>query len=464
MPKVAVVGGGLAGIAAATALAQAGLKVTLLETRQALGGRATSYTDAESGAVIDNCQHVSMGCCTNLRHLCTSLQIDTSFETQDELYFISPSGIQTTFRADPLPAPFHLTRAFWRMPELTFSDKWRFAHAVRKLASSSPDSLAGQNFHAWLKRNGQSDELIRNVWEVVLVSALSESLDRIDAVYARKVMVDGFLTNSSGWKVEIPRISLDELYSDRTLSALQLLGVEVHCQARVASIVSSSRMVQSLLLQDGREIIADQFVLAVPQHQLGVLLSTQPALHPLSQQIEQIQTAPITSIHLWFDRPVMTLPHAVLVGRLGQWVFARGTGQTPRGTGYLYQVVISASRHLHEMTQQQVVDHVVEELQSIWPDAAAATLLHHRMITERRAVFSVAPGIDHLRPTQQTAIGNLQLAGDWTQTGWPATMEGAVRSGYLASANILHSYGISAPAVQPDLPRGWLASWLWGRK
>lgn len=463
-PTVAIVGGGLAGIAAAAALGQAGFNVTLLESRQSLGGRSTSYCDAESGAIIDNCQHVSMGCCTNLQHLCVTLQLEGAFRTEQELYFVSPSGTCTPFRADSLPAPLHLTRAFWRLPYLSLMDKWKFARAVNQLAAATTDSLRGQNFQNWLKTHGQTDTLIRNVWEVVLVSALSESLDRVDAAYARKVFVDGFLTNTQGWKIKIPQVSLDELYSKRARNALHALGVDVQLESRASSLISDSQRVTSLLLKEGREIIADEFILAVPQHHLGPLLSTQPALHSLAEQVRQIETAPITSVHLWFDRPITHLPHAVLVDRLGQWLFARGEAPCATGTEYLYQVVISASRQLAGMTQTEVIEKIVGELRAIWPASSSATLQHARLITERRAVFSATPGIDRLRPPQQTLLENLQLAGDWTQTGWPATMEGAVRSGYLAATNVLRRHGIHSTVVQPSLSRGWMARCLWGKQ
>ncbi|WP_437185978.1 hydroxysqualene dehydroxylase HpnE [Planctomicrobium sp. SH668] len=459
--RVVVVGGGLAGIAAAVRLAQNHLPVTLLESRQFLGGRATSYTDVESGTTIDNCQHVSMGCCTNLRHLCKTLGLADILQTEQTLYFICPHGNCTPFSADPLPAPLHLTRGFWNLPYLSFRDKLSFATCVRKLATSRRDDLRGQNFEQWLRDQRQSDHLIRNVWEVVLVSALSESLDRIDAAYAHKVFVDGFLLNTEGWKVEVPQIKLDELYSDRTANWLQQAGVTIHRQARVTSIDIRNDFVHSVQLPSGEQFGGSDFIIAVPHHQLTGILPEIPALTPLIDQASRIETAPITSVHLWFDRAITSLPHAVLLERMGQWMFNRGPATTPAGPGFLYQVVISASRNLATLRQTDVTDAVTQELKAIWPESREARLIHSRMITERRAVFSAVPGIDQFRPAQQSAISNLQVAGDWTQTGWPSTMEGAVRSGYLAAANVLEKRGIQVNRVEPDLPNDWLARLLW---
>ncbi|WP_437190961.1 hydroxysqualene dehydroxylase HpnE [Planctomicrobium sp. SH527] len=472
---VVIVGGGLAGIAAAIGLSQAGIRVQLLESRPTLGGRSTSYVDKESSETIDNCQHVSMGCCTNLKSLCQRLGIADAFRTESTLYFIAPNGQCTPFAADPLPAPFHLTRAFLRLPYLTFREKRLFAFAVRALAKADSQDLSGTSFADWLRRHHQTDALIQNVWDVVLVSALSESLERIDASYARKVFVDGFLRHASGWQVEIPTIDLDELYSVRTRHALEQAGVSVSVQSRVAKLNLSQNLSQNTIstveLSDGSTIAADHVILAVPQHQIDNLLPEDAIFDDLRSRALRMETAPITSVHLWYDRPVTTLPHAVLVGRLGQWLFNRGERIIHGKPAWYYQVVISASRQLKAQSQEQVVASLDQELQEIWPQSeqpsrsnTKAEILHSRVITERRAVFSVTPGIDELRPLQQTAIGNMQIAGDWTQTGWPATMEGAVISGYLAAENILAKLGRPQKLVAPGLPTSFGARLLLGIK
>ncbi|WP_437201576.1 hydroxysqualene dehydroxylase HpnE [Planctomicrobium sp. SH664] len=458
-PTVIVVGGGLAGIAAAWSLRSTGCPVTLLEARTQLGGRATTYVDPATQVTIDNCQHVSMGCCTNLRSLCEQLGFADALKTAPQLNFVAPDGQITPFRADPLPAPFHLLRAFLTLPYLSWAEKLRFAWGVRALARSKPEQLAGMNFRHWLVQHGQPELVIRDAWEVVLVSALSETLDRVDARHARKVFVDGFLKNERGWQVEVPNVSLGELYGNKTLQALTAAGVDVRLKCRVSSFEMSGGRVNQIRLRDGEVLSADEVILAVPQHQIENLLPDLPELQQLRSNAAAIEAAPITSVHLWFDRPITELPHAVLVGRLGQWLFNRGTTEWSAGsTACLYQVVISASRNLDDFEQSEVVEMVCQELREIWPAAGAAALLHGRLITERRAVLSVVPGIDTLRPDAQSPLRNLQLAGDWTQTGWPGTMEGAVRSGFLAAESLCRRLGISARFLQPDLPVA-----LWSR-
>jgi squalene-associated FAD-dependent desaturase len=487
----------LAGLAAAVALAERGVPVTLLESRNRLGGRASSFVDQETGETIDNCQHVSLGCCTNLQHFCRTVGTDRLFRTERELTFIGPDGSISRFTGSWLPAPLHLYPAFRRLRYLSHADRAALARGLRALARSDATALNGEAFDAWLRRHGQGEKLRTDVWQVVLVSALSESLDRIDVAHARKVFVDAFLAHRRGWEVRIPTVPLDELYGPPVLDWLSRHGAAVRLQASVRDVELSDGRAAAVRLRDGERIAGAQVVLAVPQHRVLTLLPQPLQNHADLSGIARLESAPISSVHLWFDRPIMDLPHAVLVGRLSQWVFNRTLLQGSRAEGqgsresrvesresrareamiaapsqlstldsqlptHSYQVVISASRALSTMTPDEVIAAVVRELASIWPATAAANVRHARLVTEHRAVFSVTPGVDAFRPPQQTSVDNLHLAGDWTRTGWPGTMEGAVRSGYLAAESVLRRLGRAARVLQPDLPVAPLARWLLG--
>ena len=367
----------------------------------------------------------------------------------------------------PLPAPLHLATAFLRLSYLTLREKLALARGLKALASERAETARQTNFADWLTEQRQPASVIERFWCVVLVSALSESLDRVSVAAGRKVFVDGFLANRHGWEVWLPTVPLDELYSGQLTRWLMSHGVEVRLKSGVERLVLENDRVAAVELRNGEHLSAQQFVLAVPQHRVRSFLPDEWQDKPPFNRLDQLETAPIASVHLWFDRPITELPHAVLVGRLSHWMFnrARGEGREARGERTppnYYQVVISNAREVAERSQVEVIAEVVSELKAIWPEAASAVLLHSRMIVEHKAVFSPLPSSDELRPAQQSPIANLQLAGDWTQTGWPATMEGAVRSGFLAAENIARLFGRNASMLQPDLPVSWLTRWWLG--
>lgn len=464
-PRILIAGGGLAGLAAASALAPLGCSVTLLESRPRLGGRASSFLDRNTSEWIDNCQHVSLGCCTNFQHFCRTAGLEQFLQTEKELYFIGKDGVVNRLRESNLPAPLHLALSFDKMTYLTVADRWSIAQGIRRLCRWKPTSGNQTSFLDWLNQQHQTPAAIERFWNVILTSALSETLDRIDIGHARKVIVDGFLRNRTGWRMQVPTIPLDEFYGKHLRTWLEAQGVEIRLQAGIERVELQDEQVRLITLRSGEQLATDQLILAFDPK---LIQGMSPADSPVSQDLRSsaaVEQAPITSVHLWFDREICPLPHAVLIERLSQWIFSRDKLQhrTPNSqSGHYYQVVISASRSLKGRDQQEVVKEVVSELADIWPEAGKAKLLHSRLVTEHHAVFSVQPGIENNRPHQQSSISNLQYAGDWTNTGWPGTMEGAVRSGYLAAENVLKQLGKPQRILQPDLPTFFLSRWLLG--
>ncbi len=503
IPRIAIIGGGLAGLAAAVALAGRGLSIEAFEAKRRLGGRAGSYLDRESGELIDHCQHVAMGCCTNYLDFCRRTGVADCFDRHAALHFFGPDGQRSDFRpAAWLPAPLHLAPTLLRLNHLSLGDKLAIARAQLRLMRGTtrkgsgvfggnrssivesvsppmtPDPLAPEpTVLDWLRNQRQPDRAIERFWQVVLVSALGESLDRASLTAARKVFLDGFLAHPNACHVLVPRVSLGELYDRRVAGWLIQRGVQIHLESPARRIEPASTSSQLLLRIAARTDPAaehvqvfDHAVLAVPWRQAADLVAPElrDRVPPLAAAAE-FDGAPITSLHLWFDRPITDLPHAVLVGRLSQWVFRRTDLQSVRDMGVAdgrianpsyYQVVISASHDLAGRPRETVRDEVLADLQSVFPAAGDAQLVRWQMITEQDAVFSYRPGLDELRPPQATPIPNLFLAGDWTRTGWPATMEGTVRSGYLASEALLAQIGRPQQLLAPDLPRGWLVKLL----
>ena len=466
-PKVVIVGGGLAGLAAASTLVQRGLSLTLVESRPRLGGRASSFLDPVTGESVDNCQHVSMACCTNLADFCERVGVSGLFRREPEVVFLSREGRVSRLRAGALPAPFHLAGSFLRANYLSAVEKLRVAGGLAAMALRR-DERPGEPMAAWLLRHGQTPRTIERYWGPVLVSALNERPERMDVGHARKVFLDGFLRTREGHRIEIPLVPLGELYGRSLETWLADRGVAVRLSTGVRRVVTDEAgTVSGVALRTGEPLPADFVVLAVPFDRVAAMLPDGlDARIPGLARLGELEASPITGVHLWFDRPVCPFDHVVTLGRQIQWVFnhtaiqGRRPGEHPRGQ-YL-QLVISASYDLLGLDRAEILRRVLDELSAIWPEARDATLLRSWVVTEHGATFAVRPGVDAVRPAQRTPVDGLFLAGDWTATGWPATMEGAVRSGYLAAEGVLQDLGRPATLVRPGLPPGRLARLLLG--
>ncbi len=426
-PHVLIIGAGLAGLAAAQALAPRGFQVTILESRNRLGGRAGSFTDAATGQLIDACQHVSMGCCTAFAQFCRSVGIAPFLKPQPMLYFMTPDRRVSCFRADRLPAPLHLARSFLTAHFLTSGEKLRIAWGLARLTYTPPD--ADPPFLDWLMRHAQTPRTIERFWGLVLTSALNETPDRIGLRYARKVFLDGFLGDRRGFEVQVPSVPLGRLYGPELHDWLSRHRVRLLFNCAVRQIDIADGRVRCLRTRSGEELHADGYISTVPFDRLLALLPAAVVEREMYfANLRRLETSPITSVHLWYDRPVLHLPHAVLIDCAGQWVFRREDN-------YL-QVVVSAARQFRGLGHDEVQRRIIAELARLFPAAANATVQKARVVTEHAATFSAVPGVDQWRPRQQSPVENLMVAGDWTATEWPATMEGAVRSGYLAANEV----------------------------
>ncbi len=443
--RVAVVGGGLAGLSAAVALSQAGGQVELFEARRRLGGRAASFRDPETGEVVDHCQHVSMGCCTNLADFCHRTGLSTFFRRDRRLHFFGPDGRRYDFSASRLlPAPAHLGPALMRLKFLALRERIGVARSLWRLyrepAREEDDETT---IAAWLQQQRQSQRAIDYFWKLVLESALGDSLEHSSLRYARKVFVEGFMAQRHGYEILVPRAPLSELYGRKLEDWFAQRRVQLRLGTPVKRVLGTAEKVTGLATDAGERAF-DFIIVAAPWRRVGELFD--PPLRDAAgvTKAAQLTSAPITSVHLWFDHAITQLPHAVLVGKLSQWLFNRPDAEASSATaGHYFQVVISASHSLTGHAREVVIQRVCDELREVFPEARQARLLKSRVVTDPHAVFSVRPGADRLRPAQRTPVANLALAGDWTATGWPATMEGAVRSGYLAAEAAADALGRS---------------------
>jgi zeta-carotene desaturase len=431
MPSVMVIGGGLAGLSAAAALGSVGFRVEVFEARPFLGGRATSFPLAPSddaSALIDNCQHVLLRCCVNLLDFYTRLGVRDRIRFYREFYFIEPGGRVSTLRRGVLPAPLHFTGSFLRLRFLEPGDKLAIARGLLALRRerAQRDDLDRITMLDWLREKRQTPRAIERFWRQVLVSAINEDIDRMAARHGFQTFWLGFLARAEGYEMGVPAIPLGELYSAELWPAAG--DVTLHLRTPVERIDPDG------ITAAGERHTADYYICALPFERLPALGLTAPAF----------EHSPITGIHLWFDRSVTDLPHATLLDRTMQWMFNKAEGR------YL-QLVVSASRDLAAASRADIVALAVRELGEFLPRAREARLEKSHVIKEVRATFSAAPGTEALRPPSQTSRANLFLAGDWTRSGWPATMEGAVRSGYLAAEAVARASGRPARFLLPDI-------------
>jgi squalene-associated FAD-dependent desaturase len=416
LPETIVAGGGLAGLAATAALCSAGHSVKLFEARPFLGGRATSYEiDSET---IDNCQHILLRCCVNLMDFYRRLGVENDITFHREIFFIEPGGRTSTLRAGILPAPNHFAESFLRMSFLSAGEKLDVLRAIRSIKSESTRTdLDRITMLEWLEEKRQPARAIERFWRQVLVSAINEELDRMAAVHGLQVFRLGFLARKNSYEMGVPAVPLGRLYGNDAWARIGQADLKM--RAPIEKFVIENGSVDHVVA-GGEQIRADHYVCALPFERVGAIIPDLPL------DLAGFEHSPITGIHLWFDRPVTTLPHATLLDRTIQWMFNKSEGR------YI-QLVVSASRSLETMPRADVIALALRELAEFFPSVRDAKLEKSHVVKEIRATFSAAPGLESRRPLSRTSIPNLFLAGDWTRSGWPATMEGAVRSGYLAA-------------------------------
>jgi squalene-associated FAD-dependent desaturase len=425
MSDVIVLGGGLAGLSAAAALGGAGHAVKILEARPFLGGRATSYEIGEES--IDNCQHVLLRCCVNLLDFYRRLGVEGKIAFHREYTFIEPGGKRSVLRSSLLPAPAHFLESFLGLNFLSLGEKLAVGRAMRAIlreygARGDLDRITMQQ---WLVEKKQPARAIERFWRQVLVSAVNEELDRMAASHGLQVFRLGFLGGADSHEMGVPAVPLGDLYSK---DAWKRIGkVEIQLRTPVTRVAIEDGAVRGVIA-NGEKLEADHYICALPFERV-------PGVAPeLGLDLSAFEHSPITGIHLWFDRSVTDLPHATLLDRTIQWIFNKGQGR-------YVQLVVSASRSLVEMPRAEVISLALKELAEFFPAAREAKLEKAHVVKEVRATFSAKPGLESLRPASRTRVRNLFLAGDWTRSGWPATMEGAVRSGYLAAEAVTEAGG-----------------------
>jgi zeta-carotene desaturase len=358
-------------------------------------------------------------CCVNLLDFYKRLGVEDEITFHREFHFIEPGGRRSVLKAGVLPKPAHFAGSFLGLKFLSFPEKLAVMRGIQAVGRDygRRDDLDRITMLDWLREQKQPQRALDRFWSPVLVSAINEELDRMAAMHGLQVFQLGFLAHRDSYEMGVPAVPLGQLYREE---AWQRLGnVEIHNRSPVERIAVEDGSVRAIIA-GGSEFRADQYVCALPFERVAAVVPE------LGLDLTGFEHSPITGIHLWLDRAVTDLPHAALLDRTIQWMFNKGGGRA-------VQLVVSASRSLVAMPRAEVIALALRELAEFFPAVREAKLEKAHVVKEVRATFSAVPGLEALRPGARTSIRNLFLAGDWTRSGWPATMEGAVRSGYLAA-------------------------------
>jgi squalene-associated FAD-dependent desaturase len=446
--EVLIIGGGFAGLAAGVALAQTERPVRLLEQKPHLGGRAFSFVDSATGSVVDNGQHLFMGCYRQtinfLKTIGTSDRV--VFQPDLSVQFLDANGRLSALQCPHLPSPWHLLFGVLRSDSFTWSEK---LEVLRLRGAVAPARHARNGHHGltvdgWLARLGQSENLRRNFWNLICIAAMNEDPMIASADLFERVLKLALFSSPGDSRLGIARVGLSDCYTTAAAEYITARGGRVELGRNASGLLIAKGVCEGIVLADGEAIQARTVLCAVPWHHLtnllpGDLLRSEPFF----TNILSLRPAPIISINLWFDRPITDLDFVGLRGTTLQWLFNKsrilsGAERRTSPTGLFYISVVLSGAHDHiQRPKEELLAVAIKELRELLPESRQAKVVHSLVIKERFATFSPSVGVDELRPCATTPIRGLYLAGDWTATGLPATIEGAVKSGYAAAEEIL---------------------------
>ncbi|MFB3920397.1 MAG: hydroxysqualene dehydroxylase HpnE [Terriglobia bacterium] len=438
--EVLIIGGGFAGLAAAVALAKTGRQVRLLEQKPYLGGRARSFADPTSGSTVDNGQHLLMGCYHATLGLLEEIGTRESVALQPHLrmQFLETSERLTTLECPNLPSPWHVLAGVLRSDSFSWREKREILRLGRALndGKASRQSLDRLTVGEWLTALGQSGRLQRGFWDLLSIAALNEDPRRAAASIFSRVLKLALFTSPADSCLGIPRRGLSDCYADAARAFVESRNGRVETGRNVKAFCISGGICEGALLVDGEKIQAASVISAVPWFEFvrllpGDLLRAEPYF----TNILALRPAPIISMHLWFDRPITALDFAGLRGTTIQWLFNRS--KIPGAGENAVSLVISGAHDHISRSKEELLATATRDLAQLLPESRAAKVVHSLVIKERFATFSPCVGVDALRPRATSPIRGLFLAGDWTATGLPATIEGAVRSGQEAAKQVL---------------------------
>jgi len=440
-----IIGGGLAGLAAAVDLSSRHVRVLVLEQRPHLGGRTYSFVDETTGDTVDNGQHLMMGCYHATRWLLSTIGSDHLAALQPELHidFLHPVRGASALHCPRLPAPLHLLAGLLSLRNLSLADRLRLLRVgfeIRKPPSEIEPRIASLTVRQWLDQLGQSDENKKYLWDIIAVGSLNDDPSDVSALLFYRVLRSAFLGDRSNSSLLVPKAGLSELFVKPCVDFIRAHGGEIITGCGVDESLFEGNRLEGVRSSDGRIRNAGAFISAIPWYAASPLFSTASGKYRWYVN-GHLQSSPIVTINVWFDRIVMEQEFVALLDSRIHWVFnkSRIYGSTTEKRQYLSMVISGAGALMGE-DSSNLVGSALLELGKVLPRVKQANIVHSLVIKEKRATFSPRPDVESHRPSCATKFKNLFLAGDWTDTGYPATIEGAVLSGRKAAeaaANVL---------------------------
>lgn len=436
---VIILGGGLAGLSAAVELCARGYKILLLEQRPRLGGRTYSFVDETTGDIVDNGQHLLMGCYHETRSYLEQIGSGHLATLQPHLRidFLRPNKPAASLSCPPLPAPFHILGGLIGLSTVSLADRLKLLRvglALQRTSAEKERRLDSLTVDEWLETLGQSAENRKYLWDVIAIGSLNDSPQSVSALLFFRVLRAAFLGKRENSSLLVPRAGLSELLVDPAARFIESHGGEIKLRSGATKLEKDGGRIKAVRCEDGSSYQADFFISAVPHTAVSGLLESESLSH-----IRYFSSSPIITINLWLDREILDKDFTAVLDSRIQWIFNR-TALLSRKSSHAHQylsIVISAATDFIEKGGNHLVQIAVDDLRTILPEASRAHVVHSLIIKEKRATFTPKPGLESQRPSPRSEFENLFLAGDWTATGYPATIEGAVMSGKRAAGLVL---------------------------
>ena len=433
---IIVLGSGLSGLSAATELAARGERVVVLEQHGYAGGRTRSFIDATTGDVVDNGQHLLMGCYAATREYLQRIGSShlATLQPRLKIPYLRPGHPPTIFTVSPLPSPFHLLGGLLQFSAIPRSERAALVRFGRTLLSLTPEREKDLDLitaDEWLRQLGQGAESRRYLWDVITIGALNEHPQNVSALLLARVLRTAFSGRRTNASLLIPNAGLSELLVDPAVKHIEARGGFLRLNTAVVELVLDGDRACGVRVAGGEIVEGKAVILAVPWYDADRIASQ----HLHHSYTPLLASSPIISLQLWFDRPISSPPLAAVLDSTIQWIFTK-----PSRPHHL-SIVISAAGQLVDWLKDDLLILAIKELGAVLPAVKEAKLVHSLVLKEKRATFVPRPGLEAIRPAAETTVNNLFLAGDWTATGYPATIEGAVLSGEQAARSALGDRG-----------------------